>query len=140
MNPKKIILISSAKCRAELPIRYKFQRGFPVYRIVSGKLAKKGAEIMQPLVEPNRNKEKETFISMLNDKDPDFLKRTIKMILEWKRVDYRGDIIHIQGDKDRTIPIRNVKYNYLVKNGSHMMVLTRGVEISKLVNEILLKK
>lgn len=140
LNPVKIIIISSAKCREELPKRYKFQRSFPIYKYVSGKLAKKGAKIMQPIVEPDRNKDKETFKSMLHDKDPDFLNRTIKMIMEWERINFRSDIIHIHGDNDNTIPIRNVKYDYIVKNGSHMMVLTKGAEISKLINEILLKK
>lgn len=137
MNPDKIILISSAKCRNELPKRYKFQRKFPIYNVVSGKTAKKGAKVMQPIVEPDRNNEKETCKSMLEDKDPDFLKRTIKMIMEWERIDYPGTIIHIHGDNDNTIPIRNVKYNYLVKDGSHMMVLTRSEEISKIINEII---
>jgi len=139
MNPEKIILISSAKCRKELPGRYKFQRSIPIYKIVPGKTAKNGAKLLQPIVEPDRNNEKETCISMLNDKEPDFLKRTIKMILEWERKDYRNDIIHIHGDKDHTIPIRNVKYDYLIKGGSHMMVLTRSAEISKLINDILVK-
>lgn len=140
LNPVKIIVISSAKCREELPRRYKFQRKSPIYRCVSGELAKKGAKVMQPIVEPDRNKDKETFKSMLNDKDPAFLKRTIQMIMEWERADFRSDIIHIHGDNDSTIPIRNVKCDYIVKNGSHMMVLTRGAEISKLINEVLLKK
>lgn len=140
MNPEKIILISSAKCRNELPNRYNFQRRIPIYKIVSGEMAKKGAKIMQPIVEPDRNREKETFKSMLNDKDPVFLKRTIKMIMEWDRIDYRSDIIQIHGDNDSTIPIRNVKYDYLLENGSHMIVLTRSTEISELLNEILLNK
>ena len=140
LNPQKIVIISSAKSKEEFPGRYRFQRWFPIYKLVSSKMAKKGAQIMQPIIEPDRNKEKDTFKSMLNDKDPDFLKRTIKMILEWERVNYRSEIIHIHGNDDKTIPIRNVKYNYLVKNGSHMMILTRGEEISVLVNKILLEK
>jgi pimeloyl-ACP methyl ester carboxylesterase len=102
LNPDKIILISSAKCRNELPKRYKFQRKFPIYTMVSGKTAKKGAKIMQPVVEPDRNNEKEICKSMLEDKDPDFLKRTIKMIMEWERIDYPETIIHIHGDNDHT--------------------------------------
>ncbi|MDH5380524.1 MAG: alpha/beta hydrolase [Cyclobacteriaceae bacterium] len=139
MNPEKIILISSAKCRDELPRRYKFQHGLPIYKIVSGKTAKRGAKLLQPIVEPDRKNEKETFINMLNDKEPDFLKRTLKMIFEWERVDYPSDIIHIHGDKDSTIPIRNVNYDYVIKGGSHMMVLTRSTEISELINDILTK-
>ncbi|MFN8256541.1 MAG: alpha/beta hydrolase [Bacteroidales bacterium] len=137
LHPEKTILISSAKCRNELPGRYKFQRKFPVYKIVPGRLAKLGAKILQPIVEPDRKNEKQTCKNMLKDKDPEFLKRTIKMILEWERMDYNSEIIHIHGDNDHTIPARNVKYNYLVKNGSHMMTLTKGEEISKLINIIL---
>jgi len=137
LNPIKTIVISSAKNRNELPKRYKFQRKFPIYKIVPPHITKIGAKILQPIVEPDRNKEKETCKKMLNDKDPLFLKRTIKMIMEWDRIKYKPEIIHIHGNNDKTIPIRNVKYNYLVPDGSHMMVLTRGEEISNLIYEIL---
>jgi len=132
-TPEKTIIVSSAKCRNELPKRYLFQEYVPIYKIVSGDLSKKGALFLQPIVEPDRNNQRDTFISMLHDKDPAFLKRTIAMILEWKP----DNIIHIHGDKDKTIPVRNVKYDYLIEGGSHMMVLTRGSEISKLILNIL---
>ena len=135
--PFKTIIISSAKCRDELPGRYRIQEHVPIYGIVSGDLSKKGALILQPIVEPDRNNNKDTFISMLENKDPDFLKRTIAMILEWQRADYPDNIVHIHGDNDRTIPIKNVKYDYIIEKGSHMMVLTRGDEISRLIISIL---
>ena len=140
MNPEKIILISSAKCRKELPGRYNFQRSVPVYKVVPGSVAKKGALLLQPIVEPDRRYDKKTCVAMLTDKDPKFLKRTIAMIMEWDRIKYRDDIIHIHGDKDHTIPIRNISYDYIIEKGSHMMVLTRGDEISALINQILLKQ
>ncbi|MEN8139359.1 MAG: alpha/beta hydrolase [Bacteroidota bacterium] len=138
LNPEKIILISSAKKSKELPPRYRFQKSFPLYKMVSGNLSKKGALFFQPIVEPDRNYDKDTFVSMLENKDPDFLKRTIAMIIEWDREKYRENTVHIHGDNDHTIPIRNVKYDYIIKDGSHMMVLTKGDELSKLINEILL--
>ena len=139
-KPEKVILISSAKCRIELPGRYRFQKCIPIYKLVSGKMSKKGALFLQPIVEPDRDNQKDVFIAMLNDKDPDFLKRTITMIMEWERIEYPEQIIHIHGDNDKTIPVRNVDYDFLVKDGSHMMVLTRGDEISKLVLDILQKQ
>lgn len=140
LNPLKTIIISSAKCRNELPNRYTFQKKLPIYKLIGGRLAKVGAKIMQPIVEPDRNKDKATFKSMLNDKDPKFLKRTIKMILEWSKVEYNSNIIHIHGNNDKTIPIKNVGYDYLIENGSHMMALTRGNEISKIINRIIAQK
>tara|TARA_Y100000768_G_C23733642_1_gene566046 strand:- start:121 stop:357 length:237 start_codon:yes stop_codon:yes gene_type:complete len=74
---------------------------------------------------------------MLDAKDPAFLKRTIAMILEWDREEYPNEIVHIHGNKDSTIPIRNVNYNYLVEDGSHMMALTKGKEISEIISAIL---
>lgn len=136
-TPDKTIIISSAKCRNELPARYRFQKHIPIYELISGDLSKKGALFLQPIVEPDRNNQKDTFVSMLENKDPDFLKRTIAMILEWSRIEYPDNIIHIHGDMDNTIPIKNVDYDYLIEGGSHMMVLTRGTEISRVIIDIL---
>jgi pimeloyl-ACP methyl ester carboxylesterase len=137
LNPEKTILISSAKSRFEFPGRYKFQRSVPLYKIIPPALVKGGAKFLQPIVEPDRNFDKETFKSMLSDKDPIFLKRTVTMILEWERIDYSKDIIHIHGNKDHTLPYENIDCDYLVENGSHMMVLTRAENISGLLNRIL---
>ena len=137
LNPEKTIIISSAKCRKELPHRYRFQRAIPLYRIVPKGMMKFGAKMMQPIVEPDRNKEKETFKSMLNDKDKRFMKRSVHMIINWKRDSYDDDIIHIHGNNDHTLPIKNVKYDYLIEDGSHMITLTRGKELSELIRKIL---
>ena len=137
LNPKKVILISSAKSRKELPFRYRFQKVIPIHEIVPGFVIKASAKILQPIVEPDRGKDASTFKAMLRDKDPKFMKRTVKMILEWNRETYDENIFHIHGDLDKTIPARNVDFDYLVEDGSHMMVLTRGDLISQLLNQIL---
>lgn len=136
-NPKQVIIISSAKNANELPKRYNFQKKIPIYKLVGPKLSKSGAKILQPIVEPDRRKEKETFKAMLAAKDPVFLERTIEMIINWDRTTNNKKIIQIHGNKDHTIPVKNVEYDYLVDKGSHMMALTRGDDISKLLSEIL---
>lgn len=137
LNPEKTIIISSAKSKNELPTLYTFQRKVPVSKIVPKSLVKAGALILQPLVEPDRKKEKEIFVSMLKAKDPNYLKRTSELIINWQRERYSDDIIHIHGDSDHTIPVKNVNCDHLIKNGSHMMILTRGEEVNTLLLEIL---
>ncbi|WP_051568621.1 alpha/beta fold hydrolase [Crocinitomix catalasitica] len=139
LKPEKTILISSAKTKKELPWRYRFQNKLPVYKIMSSKMSKKGALFMQPIVEPDRNKEKETCVAMLEAKDPLFLSRTIAMIMTWQRTSFEGDILHIHGSNDHTIPMRNVNADYKIKKGSHMMTLTRADEIEVLISKILSK-
>jgi pimeloyl-ACP methyl ester carboxylesterase len=138
LNPEKIILISSAKCRDELPGKYTFQKTIPINKIVPAGMIKWGAKKLQPLVEPDSKNDRQVFLDMLNDKDPQFLKRTIAMIIRWEREEYSNDIVHIHGDDDHTLPSKNVAYDYLIQDGSHMMVYTRADEISALVNKILL--
>jgi len=137
LSPLQTIIISSAKSKAELPKRYTFQQKFPIYRLISPRINKIGAKLLQPIVEPDRNTEKAAFKAMLDRKDPIFLNRTISMIINWDRQSTDKNIIHIHGDNDHTVPIRNIDYDYLVKDGSHMMTLTRPDEISKILAEIL---
>jgi pimeloyl-ACP methyl ester carboxylesterase len=138
LKPEKTILISSAKSRKEFPLRYRFQKTFPLYKIVPRSLLKFGAQLLQPVVEPDRNKCKAIFKSMLRSKSPEYYKRTIDMILNWNREESAEKIIHIHGTNDHTIPIRNVTPTHQVENGSHLMTLTRGDEINKLLLSILL--
>ena len=133
LKPEKVIIISSAAERSELPFRYRFQKYVPLNRIIPKRLLKAGALMMQPLVEPDRNREKATFKSMLRAKDPRYLKRTINMIINWDRNGRNPAVVHIHGDRDHTIPIRNVKCDIPVKDGSHMMTLTRGDEINMII-------
>ena len=138
LSPEKVIIISSAKNHTELPFRYRFQRIVPLYKIIPPKLIYLGAKFLQPIVEPDRNKRKEVFRSMLSDKRPKYLKRTIGLIMSWDRKTNSKKIIHIHGTKDHTIPFRNVKKpDYKIEKGSHMMTLTRADEISGILNPIL---
>ena len=137
LHPEKIILISSAKCKDELPVRYKFQRAIPLYKLFPAIVLKGGAKLLQPIVEPDRKYDSNTFKLMLDEKDPLFLKRTIAMILNWDRTSYSNDIVHIHGDNDHTIPVKNIRYDFLIEDGSHMMVFTRADEIGNLINNLL---
>jgi pimeloyl-ACP methyl ester carboxylesterase len=137
IHPEKVILISSAKTSMELPRRYRFQQRFHLNRVVPKTMIKLGAIVLQPLVEPDRNKEKSTFKSMLRRKEKRYMKQSVEVIINWKRRSYAKNIVHIHGDNDHTLPIKNIKADYIIKGGSHMMTLTRGEEINALILKIL---
>ncbi len=137
LSPLRTILISSAKTTHELPGRYTFQQHFRLNRIIPKRMTKGGARLLQGIVEPDRKHDKETFKDMLKAKDPLYLKRTVDMIINWDRTTYSDKIIHIHGDNDHTIPIKNVRYDYLMEEGSHMMMITRAGEINQIIDHIL---
>ncbi len=137
LNPQKTIIISSAKCRQELPGRYRMLKYFPTHKAFPAELVKQGAKVAQPLVEPDRKKEEEIFKAMLDDKDKVFMKRAVQLIVTWERDTYDDKIIHIHGENDHTLPDKNIDYDFLIDGGSHMMVLTKGEEITKVLNIVL---
>ena len=137
LEPLHTIVISSAKSRHELPGRYTIQRHLRINRILPKGLIKGSARVLQGIVEPDRKYDRSTFRDMLKQKDPLYLKRTVDMIVNWERSTYSDQIIHIHGDRDHTIPIKNIKYDYLLEGGSHMMMLTRTWEINLLLAYIL---
>jgi len=137
LHPEKVILISSAKSSDELPGRYTFQKSIKLNKMVPEKTVKKGAIYLQPIVEPDSREDLDFFRSMLGSKDPIYLKRTVDMIINWDKTNYHPNIIHIHGEHDHTIPLKNVHADYVIKNGSHMMVYTRAEEIVEILNIIL---
>ena len=137
MKPEKTIIISSAKCRSELPFRYRFQKTIPLNKTIPKRMIKGGVQLLQPIVEPDRNKNKSVFKSMLKNKSPKYYKRTVNMIINWDRIKSNPSIISIHGTNDHTLPIKNINVNYKIDMGSHMMALTRGEETNGLLLEIL---
>ena len=137
MHPKQVIIVSSAKNRTELPFRYRFQKHVPLYKLFPATLIKLGARCLQAIVEPDRRKFKKEFKRMLLSKDKTYLKRSIHMIVNWERKSNATKLDHIHGTRDHTIPIRNVRAALEVKNGSHMMMLTRTSEVAELINKLL---
>jgi len=137
MSPEKTIIIASAKNANELPKSFNFQKKVPLYKLAGKRNVKWGARFLQPIVEPDRRKEKDTFKAMLKDKDPEFLLRTIPMIMTWEREQSCDDIIHIHGTKDHTIPFKNVQSDYQIDGGSHMMTLTESDKLNGILKEIL---
>lgn len=138
LNPNKTILISSAKNRNELPFRYRFQKIIPIYKLFPGCILLAGAKLLQPIIEPDRNKNKHTFKSMLGSKNSVYMKRTVDLIINWNRKTNAKTIYHIHGTNDHTLPIKKIKLpTYIVENGSHMMTLTRAKDISAILNSII---
>jgi pimeloyl-ACP methyl ester carboxylesterase len=140
VHPEKTIIISSAKNRNELPARYKFQRAIPLYKIFSGRALLRGAKILQPIVEPDRKKNKATFINMLGSKNPEYMKRTINLLINWDKEINQSKIYHIHGSRDHTLPIKKITSpDVVINSGSHMMTLTKASEVSAALNDILTK-
>lgn len=58
----------------------------------------------------------------------------IKTFLKWKQKSF-VKCLHLHGDKDFMLPIKNIKNGNVIYNGTHAMILTKSSSIqSKIVN------
>lgn len=137
MRPAKIIIVSSAKTREELPLKYRVMKKVPVHRWVPPLWYYYGARVAQPLFEPDRKHEKETFVQMLKSTKPDHYKRLSDMIINWENKEASKEIIHIHGENDHTLPISRISADFILNEGSHVMLLTRAEELSPVIREYL---
>lgn len=137
VSPEQVIIIASAKTVNELPVRYRFQKHFPVQKIVGPNAIKWSTWILQPLVEPDSRKELGFYRAMLHAKDAKFMKRATDMILGWNRTTHDSTIFHIHGNKDRTLPLKNIRADVVIENGSHMMTRANTKEIEVIIESIL---
>lgn len=133
---EEVILISSAKTKHELPHKYRFFRNAPIHRVLGGRFYKFCTLLFQPLYEPLEEKDEIIWQDMLKNKDPKFIKRVVACIVEWDNETYdSARTTHIHGTKDKTIPIKNVQNAIVIEDGTHIMMLNRTAELSRIITD-----
>ena len=138
LDPEKTILISTIQNREELPRYMKLSSRYSVHRVVpmrfftSEKIL--SYTFFRNLYDPRLPKLNEFFTL----KDPDYLKWSIHEIVNWKPREVNfTQVYRMHGDKDLIFPVSQVKNADIVKGGSHIMVLQKPKEVSKLLTQYL---
>jgi len=131
---KKIILIASAKTKYELPLFYRLIGKISLNKLLPNSILKIQNFITNWIFGLESESDKKLLKAILKDTDPVFLSWAINEIVNWKNTEYPKNYIHIHGDKDRIIPIRNVKKDYVIPNGGHFMTVNKAKEIEKIIH------
>lgn len=122
---KKLILISSVKTKYELPGFMRFGRRSKLYKLLPNGLVKH-YQLLKRLPFSKKIKSRlslyERYITITNRK---YLNWGVDQILNWDREEPEPGIIHIHGDKDHMFPIKNITNCFVVKGGSHIMIINR---------------
>ncbi len=133
---KKIFLLSSAKTKSEIPFYYKLIGKLNILKILPNSILKRVNSLTYFVFGAKTNAEKSLLEDIVRNTDERFLKWALHQIMNWKNEDYSKNIIHIQGDSDLILPHVFVKYDYLIKGGTHFMTLNQSKEIDTIIIEI----
>ncbi|HLP50916.1 MAG TPA: alpha/beta hydrolase [Chitinophagales bacterium] len=137
LNPEKIILISSVKSRDEMPAFIRSMKYLRLHRILSGEGYKRFNKLAAKRLDSRGDSQDAALImEMMNDIPSAFIDWAINAVVHWSPPqEYRTDIIHIHGTNDLLFPFSRLKNAIAVANGSHIMNMTKGEEVNRLLLE-----
>jgi pimeloyl-ACP methyl ester carboxylesterase len=131
VNPKKLIIISSVKSRAELPRRLKVARKTGAYKLMPTRLMLSADDLTKFSIGPRSKKRLKLYQAFLHVRDKRYLDWAIKNMVCWQQKEPHRKIIHIHGDKDIIFPIKNINDCVVLEGGTHIMLLDKGKQVSE---------
>jgi pimeloyl-ACP methyl ester carboxylesterase len=125
LNLKKLIIVSSVKCNAELPRRLKFAKTTKAYKLLPTGLMQDVELLTKYAFGDVLKKKLKLYEQYLHRREKDYLDWAIEQMVCWERVEVDAKVIHVQGDADEVFPVKNIKNFINIKGGTHLMILNR---------------
>lgn len=135
INLRKLIIISSIKNMNELPAWMRVAGKMQLNKFLPIRSYKFTEKIDNNRLGVSNEEERKMVQTYRQSADPVYLAWAINQVLNWKNDWQAGNIVHIHGDSDKIFPIKNISANYVVKDGTHLMIYNRGKEVSDLINK-----
>lgn len=136
LDLKKLVIISSAKTRYELPRRMRIAGFTKAYKLIPTSAVLSAEDLTKFSIGPKSKKRLRLYQEYLNVRDKNYLDWALQKMVTWDRLTEVQGVVHIQGDKDTVFPIKYIKKSIIIPGGTHIMILNRGREISKKLLEI----
>jgi esterase/lipase len=137
LTPRKIIIVSSVKSPNELPRRFKFAKFTKIYKLFPIKVIENFEDYAHFFLGKSLQKKADLYKKYLYVRSKESLKWSIYNIIKWEQIKPIDNIIHIHGTADMVFPIKNIKNVIKIKDGTHIMIITKAKKISKIIDTIL---
>lgn len=135
---KKIILISSVKSAAELPLWMKRIARLKLNKIVPVRSNYNLTGFIQNHFLGITTEEEKAVVAASRERtNTKYIQWSVDKILNWKNNWQPPVVIHIHGDNDRLFPLKRINATHIIKNGGHFMIMNKAVEVSALISQCL---
>ncbi|GGF01658.1 alpha/beta fold hydrolase [Hymenobacter cavernae] len=136
MRPEaRAVLISSIPDADCLPPLLRLIRATGIYKLVPPQLLKLFPRAGQWYFGIKNGEEYQLFREILRDMEPTYTRWAIHRLLHWDSAGV-GRCLQILGSADRVFPPGPAPVDYLIKGGSHFMVLSHATQISQILNNL----
>jgi pimeloyl-ACP methyl ester carboxylesterase len=135
MDTEKVILISSAKTRFDIPFYFRIIGQLGLNKLVPSRIFKTVNSLTYWFFGTTTKKEKELLKAIIKETDRKFLSWAIDKIVNWRNTTLLTNLTHIHGTDDKILPFKTADIK--VFNGGHLMIINKGNDISGLIRQIL---
>jgi pimeloyl-ACP methyl ester carboxylesterase len=135
IDTDKVILLSSAKTKADLPFYYRWAGALQLHRLLPTALLKQANGLTNWLFGVHSPADKQLLSQILRDTDGVFLRWAIDQIARWQNQVVPPNLIHIHGTTDKILPYCQAHSHVSVAGGGHLMVLNKAQEVSALLHQ-----
>lgn len=133
---RKIILISSAKTKHEIPPYFRFLKIIRGHAWLPYKVLKRLGLIFGGWLFGTTCKAEDHLLKeLIHDTDEIFFRWAWQRVATWKNEFVPGNLFHIHGNRDHMLPIRFIKADKVITRGTHLMVVNKAEEISLLLHK-----
>lgn len=126
LKVRKLIIVSSVKSNRELPKRMQAAKITKAYKILPVQLVSNIDMLAKYAFGKGIAKRIELYKKYLSVKDVNYLTWAIEQMICWDQEEVQNpEIVHIHGDNDAVFPIKYINNCTVVKNGSHIMIISK---------------
>ncbi len=103
------------------------------------RLVLSATDITKYAIGPKTKKRLKLYQEYLHVRDKRYLDWAIENMVNWNRKEMIEDVVHIHGTNDIVFPAQNIAQFIPIEDGTHIMILNKGGEISEKLIDIILK-
>jgi hypothetical protein len=137
IDVKKTIIISSVKTKHELPRRLHIAKATKAYKLFPTKAIVNIESFAKYAFGDIAKKRIELYRKYLSMRDETYLPWAVYHVLHWQQETLLPNVVHIHGDADGVFPIKHIKNCHVIHGGTHVMILNKAKQISKLLVEVI---
>lgn len=130
---EKVVLISSAKTKLEVPFYFRAAGKVGLHKLVPVQIFKKVNSFTHWMFGTTTPTERNLLKEIIQSTDERFLLWAIDKIITWENINSLQNVIKIHGTNDRILPSQ--KADYRVEGGGHFMIVNKAVEISAILRK-----
>ena len=125
MHVRKLIVVSSVKCKHELPRRMKIAKATKIYKLLPTQLASNIDFLAKYSFGETVTKRVDLYKKYLSVSDKKYLDWAIEQVILWDQEEPIPDAIYIHGDKDKIFTHSCNGNCVVIKGGTHIMIINK---------------